>query len=261
MKTKLLIACLLFSSVLFAQNFVANYDETKVPVYSLPDPLVFNNGKAIQSKNDWADRRKELYSMFEKEMYGKVPEGHAEISFLELSRDEHSCNGMAVRREIRLNLSRNGKNVSLNLLLFLPKSANKVPLFLGYNFNGNHTVTRTNTVFPHWFCNNFKRYNNKESSLPFDQHELLALVAPRPLYVLTAEEDRWGDPKGSFLACVAASPVYQLLGQKGFPGKEMPSLNQQVIGTIGFHIRPGKHDQSPYDWNCFMDFAKIIFDK
>ena len=117
------------------------------------------------------------------------------------------------------------------------------------------TVTRTNTSFPHWFCDNFKKYNNKEEKLPFDQHELLALIAPRPLYVSTAEEDRWGDPKGSFLACVAASRVYQFLGKEGFPGKEMPELNQPVTGTIGYHIRPGKHDITLYDWTCFMNFA------
>ena len=87
------------------------------------------------------------------------------------------------------------------------------------------------------------------------------MMAPRPVYVSTALEDQWGDPKGSFLACVGASPVYELLGLKGFPGKEMPGLEQPIIGTIGFHIRPGKHDVKPYDWNCFMDFADKNFKK
>ncbi len=407
---------LLLSCELFAQAFVANYDESKVPAYTLPDPLVFNNGKPVKSKKDWAARRTEILSVFENEMYGKVPEGKVTSSYTDISKDENSCNGIAVRREIRLVLSHEDRNIVLNLLLFLPKSAKKSPVFLGYNFSGNHTVskepgiqiasswvrnnpalgitdnhsteaargtdaaswsvnelvkkgygvatmyygdvdpdfddgfkngvhalfaasrdgsswgsiaawawglsramdvlekidavdskkvvvfghsrlgktalwagvmdprfaivisnesgsggaalslrkygetiTRTNIAFPHWFCGNFKKFNDKEETLPFDQHEILALIAPRPVYVSTAEDDRWGDPKGSFLACVAASPVYILLGKKGFPGKEMPALESPVMGTIGYHIRPGKHDVKPFDWKCFMDFADKFF--
>ncbi len=350
--------------------------------------------------------------MFENQMYGKVPDGKVSSSFIEISKDENACNGKAIRREVQLILSREEQKIALNLLIYLPKSAKKSPVFLAYNFSGNHTITneadiqiatswvrnntafgitdnhsteaargsdadswplndiidrgygvatlcycdvdpdfddgfkngvhalinsprdgsswgsvaawawglsrvmdylekvnevdpqkivvmghsrlgkatlwagatdkrfaivisnesgsggaalslrkygetitRTNTSFPHWFCDNFKKYNNKEETLPFDQHELLALIAPRPVYVATAEEDRWGDPKGSFLACIAASPVYQLLGKEGFPGREMPALEKPVVGTIGYHIRPGKHDVMPFDWKCYMDFA------
>ena len=417
--TKLLFLFLLFISISsFGQAFVANYDESKMPAYTLPDPLLFNNGKAVKNKADWKKRRLELLTIFENEVYGKTPAGKVELSAVVISENDDLFNGTATRREIQLKLRNKEAEVLLNLLIYLPKSNKKVPIFLGYNFNGNHTVSaepdvavarswvrnnptqgitvnrsneslrgsdasswpvsdlvargyglatlyygdvdpdfddgfrngvhalfpvkrdstswgsiagwawglsrvmdwlqkensidaqkiivlghsrlgkaalwagindprfamvvsnesgcggaalskriygetveRINSSFPHWFCLNFRKYNNKEENLPVDQHELLALIAPRPLYVCSAEEDRWSDPKGEFLSCVGASPVYQLLGKEGFPATDFPGLEQPVTGTIGYHIRPGKHDIKPYDWKCFMNFADGFFKK
>ena len=413
MKKILLIPLLVFAFFIHrshAQEFVPNYDEEKVPEYSLPDPLVFEDGTKVTGTKEWEKRRAELYTLFETQVYGRSPEWKGKIIVKEVAANQDALGGTAVMKEVMLTLRNGVKTHVMLMLLYLPRSVKKAPLFLGYNFNGNHTVTdepqigladiwprkpvaapvkgndsergnsadnwqvreiisrgyglatiyycnvdpdfddsfkngvhylfdqepdseswgsiaawawglsramdyletlpvvdakkvavmghsrlgkaalwagasdkrfalvisnnsgcggaalskrkygetvgRINRSFPHWFCDNFNKYNDNEEGLPIDQHQLLALIAPRPVYVASAEDDKWADPKGEFLSCVNASPVFVLLGKDGFPADEMPAVNSPVTGgSIGYHIRTGGHDVTLYDWQRYLDFA------
>ena len=123
------------------------------------------------------------------------------------------------------------------------------------------TIARITNSYPHWFCPAFDQYANNEANLPFDQHELVALIAPRPIYIASAIEDRWADPKGEFLSGYYAGPVYELYGLKGLGTSVHPSIHQPIMNDVGYHIREGVHDVTNYDWMCFMDFADKHFGK
>ena len=117
------------------------------------------------------------------------------------------------------------------------------------------TTLRINTSFPHWFNGRFKDYNHRVADLPVDQHELVALVAPRPVYIASAEQDRWADPRGEYLSGWHASEVYRLLGKDGLPGPESPALNLSVGDSVGYHVRTGAHALTEADWEFYLRFA------
>ncbi len=117
------------------------------------------------------------------------------------------------------------------------------------------TIARITKNFPHWFCANYATWAGRENEMPIDQHELIALAAPRPVYVASASEDRWADPRGEFLAAVGAEPVYRLLGKQGLGTSDLPPVGKALGATIGYHLRPGKHALTDYDWLRYLDFA------
>lgn len=118
------------------------------------------------------------------------------------------------------------------------------------------TIWRINNRFPHWFCDNFKTYSNNEEHLPVDQHELLCLIAPRPLYIASATEDQWADPRGEYLSVYYATPVYELYNKKGAKNIDLPPINFPIHNTLAYHIREGKHDITHFDWDWYIKWAK-----
>ncbi len=117
-------------------------------------------------------------------------------------------------------------------------------------------VSKINTVFPHWFAKRFHEYNDNEGALPVDQHMLMALVAPRPLYVASAREDNWADQPGEYLSLVYGSEAYKLYDKNIHLDKKMPGVDQPVSsGKLGYHMRSGKHDVTRFDWEQYLDFA------
>lgn len=401
----------------------ANYDEDKVPAYTLPDPLVFEDGQPVASPAEWPRRRAEILRVLQDQMFGVMPRRPEIVRFV-TRESGPAFDGKALRKQIRIWFAAEDKGPFIDLLLYLPKTDKTSPVFLGLNFNGNHCVNADPDIllteswvrssnptghavqnadnraseggrgknanrweveylvsrgyalatvycgdidpdldddfkngvhalfpatgsprpsnawgtvcawawglsramdylqtdpainpsqvavmghsrlgkaalwagamderfalvisnnsgcggaalskraygerianlassFPHWFCSNFYRYAGNEQALPFDQHMLVAAIAPRAVYAASAEEDTWADPKGEFLSLLNAAPVYAFLGAGGFPATEMPPVMQPISGErMGYHYRTGKHDVTRYDWERYTEFADRLF--
>lgn len=164
------------------------------------------------------------------------------------------------KRVIALGHSRNGKTALL-AAAFDERFAAAIPIQAGCGGTApsrgtvGESVKRINDVFPHWFNARFKKFNEQVARLPFDQHELIALVAPRPVLLPNATEDTWANPAGQFEMLVAADPVYRLLGSPGLASTNMPPTGQLLNSPLGYFIRPGKHSVTAVDWAAILDFT------
>lgn len=122
-------------------------------------------------------------------------------------------------------------------------------------FNTGESVERINRVFPHWFNDTFKKFGDQVERLPFDQHSLVALAAPRPVLLTNATEDEWADPVGQFNMLVAATPVFEMHGVEGISTTAFPMENKLIDSRLGYFIRPGRHDMTETEWQVWMNFC------
>ncbi len=123
--------------------------------------------------------------------------------------------------------------------------------------NFGETVGSMVISFPHQFAINYQQFGQNVDELPVDTHELIALIAPRPLFLGTATGDNWSDPRGEFLAAKAAEPVFRLLGVRGLDVAKMPAPDQPIVHQVGFIYRTGEHQITLYNWDVFLKFADL----
>ncbi|MCP4190117.1 MAG: acetylxylan esterase [Planctomycetaceae bacterium] len=120
------------------------------------------------------------------------------------------------------------------------------------------TLKKMITRFPYWLCRNSWKFVGQEDDLPIDQHMMIALMAPRPVYVASGIEDTWADPRGEYASAFHGSKVYELFGKKGLKSEKLPPLGEPILqSNVGYHVREGGHSVELYDWRRFMDFADI----
>jgi len=111
--------------------------------------------------------------------------------------------------------------------------------------------------FPYWFCPNYQKYGDHVDQFPVDAHMLLALIAPRPVLLVTGNKDKWADPKGTFLSAVAAGPVYDLLGKQNLGTSNLPPAGEPILHDIGFYMHDGGHGTNPSDWDVILKFMQM----
>jgi len=375
---------------------IVNYDESTVPAFILPPVLKTLDGTKVKSVSAWEKKRRpEILTLFEENIYGKMPVAFDSIKFAVLHENPLAMDGKASLREIQISVWNKGNSIVFPMVLFIPNKRSKpAPVFLLINNRGKRntdpariekstfwpaemvidsgyaiaafhnadvapdnkntyqngvinalypealtqdngikaigawawaasrvmdyfetdkdidakrvavvghsrggktalwagaedqrfamvfsscsgnsgaalsrrkygeTVSLINKQFGHWFNSNYRKFSNNVDSLPVDQHMLIGLIAPRPVYTTNATEDRWADPYGSFLSLVNARPVYDLYQKKVSLPAEMPKINTPVIqSAIGYHFREGKHDLNVYDWTNFIRFANYNYQK
>lgn len=125
--------------------------------------------------------------------------------------------------------------------------------------NFGSSIAVATAKFPFWWCRNYARFSQREHAIPIDQHELIALIAPRAVHVGSASRDLHADPRGEFLSLHYAEPVYRLFGKEGLGTATMPAEGEAVLGdTLAYHLRPGAHAITPADWQYYLAFAERV---
>ncbi len=397
-----------------------NYDESKIPAYTLPEVLADSSGRKITTVKTWEKRKKELLELFEKHMYGKIPPRPDKVRYEVLCEKQNDLNKLALRREVRLHFEmKNGRKHFMDVLMYIPqKRKGKVPVFAGLIVTGNHSVSKDKTIritglnynpiakyreraeklrgcyarrfplaeimkrgyavafaayhdtFPdrntgwdlsiyrlfsdekrpadgsaisawawgksrildyletvpevdadkaavighsrlgkaalwagvcderfklvcvnnsgcggtalsrrlygetlysmfnyhkignYWFVKSLKEKALTPEKLPFDQHQLISLIAPRSVSVHCATLDQWADPKGEYLSLYEAGKVYRLYGKKDILTSPLPPEKGPAGGKdASYYLRVGKHDILLEDWNHYMDMADLLFKK
>ena len=125
--------------------------------------------------------------------------------------------------------------------------------------NYGETVKHMTARFGYQFAANYATYGDRVDALPVDAHMLIASIAPRPLLLQTGDKDFWSDPKGEFLAAVAAGPVYTLLGKEALGTTQMPPAGTPILHTLGYVMHDGGHGTIPSDWDLFLRFMQMHF--
>jgi hypothetical protein len=111
--------------------------------------------------------------------------------------------------------------------------------------------------YPYWFCPNYQKFGDHIDQFPVDAHMLLALIAPRPVLLVTGNTDKWSDPKGSFASAVAAGPVYDLLGKQSLGTDDLPPAGKPILHDIGFYMHDGGHGTNSSDWDVILKFMQM----
>lgn len=373
-----------------------NYVEERVPPYTLPELMRFQDGTPVKTPEQWTRRRQEILELFQDLLFGFAPGPPKDMRFETVDIDANAMDGNATRKLIDIHLGKSPDAPVIHLVIFIPNKRTKpAPAFLlicnrdknnidptraiksdfwpaeqlvkrGYAaaafFNGDvapdkydgfttgihaylqkpeerkpnswgtiaawawgasrvmdyfetdpdidhkkcavtghsrggktslwcgaldqrwaltisncsgcsgaalarrhfgESLSVIQNAFKHWFCQNYRAYIDKEDDLPFDQHWLVALVAPRAVYVSSADEDLWADPRGEWLALLNAAPAWKLLGRTGLgEGTAMPPLNKPIQGDgMAYHIRTGEHNYKVFDWMAHADFADAEYNR
>ena len=120
----------------------------------------------------------------------------------------------------------------------------------------SESIARISKVFPHWFCLNYRKFAGKEFEMDFDQHMMVALMAPRAVAIASASKDHWAGQRGEYASALLASPAWELYGKRGLVSDGFPNPNEaRQDGTVSYHLREGVHNLTLHDWNRYMDFA------